>query len=285
MNNVLARAIGVNLYLDEITADVKFTFKDSDEIVPAHKSILSINSLVFDTMFYGSLPENGDIPIADASPAAFEEFLQFFYLTTFELTSENIFDVANLCKKYQVTDNAFKLCEYQMQKSLSIINMCTGYAVALLLEMHGVIQYCERLIKVKATKILKSDDFLNCDEQLLEKILQLVTVSPKCSASVIVDACMAWAKVKCQRKNLEQTPANLNLQLKGLLHRIPFDELHPDQFAQHCESNNHFLDKDDLEAIIVKMLAKQARAIDIDKEEVFTFNLITSSNSPLRANE
>lgn len=60
------------LYLDQLTAHVKFVFEDSNETVPAHKNISSIDNPVFNIMFYGSLPEKGDILIAEWPPGAFK---------------------------------------------------------------------------------------------------------------------------------------------------------------------------------------------------------------------
>lgn len=93
------------LYLNSKIADVYFGFDidtDNPKRVLAHKSILSVLSPVFDTMFYDSLPEQGDIPIVDASAEAFEDFLQFFYICKVQLRSKNVADVMNLCKKIRI---------------------------------------------------------------------------------------------------------------------------------------------------------------------------------------
>ncbi|XP_055305932.1 BTB/POZ domain-containing protein 3-like [Sitodiplosis mosellana] len=161
-DNHLTRNKSENLYLDSKTADVKFVFgagTDHVETVPAHKSILSIVSPMFDKMFYGSLPEPGDVPIVDASAAAFKEFLQFFYLNKVQLTPEHIIDVSNLCKKYELVEG-LAICENPLQKSFSIDEMCSGYALAILLEITNTIQFCEKKIKLNAEAILKSTSFL-----------------------------------------------------------------------------------------------------------------------------
>ncbi|XP_055304166.1 kelch-like ECH-associated protein 1B [Sitodiplosis mosellana] len=252
-NNTTALSIGHKLYLDTKTSDTKFAFKDSTESVVAHKSILSIGSPVFDAMFYGSLPEETHILIVDASPNAFKEFLQFFYLVEVQLSSEHIFEVANLCKKYEVNDG-LELCKSPMEMSLTINNMCSGYSVALLLEMKSTVEFCKREITQKATEILKSANFLECDHKLFENIIQLS--SSKCSAMVVVDACMAWAKAECDRENLEHTSANLKAQLKDTIDCIPFAELNSEEFAWHTKTYERFFDEDELEAIILKKAKK-----------------------------
>ena len=97
-----------NRYLDANTADVKFLFGFGTghvEVVPAHKSILSSKSAVFEAMFDGSsiMIENDD-----ASAAAFKEFLQLFYMRKIRLTLEHRVEVQNLCKKY-INDDGLKL--------------------------------------------------------------------------------------------------------------------------------------------------------------------------------
>lgn len=241
------------LYLDSKTADVKFVFADSGESVPALKAILSVTSPVFDAMFYGSLPETGDISIVDATPEAFRQFLQFFYLSKVQLDTDHVFQVANLCKKYEVNDG-LTLCETPMRHSLTINNMCTGYATAKLLEMESVIELCEQNIQQNAAEILNSTDWLECNHETMDNILQLV--SSKCSASEIVDACMNWAKAKCERENVEQTSVNLKAQLKGIVERMPFVELNWEQFSEHITKYKRFLAEDELEAIILKRAQK-----------------------------
>ncbi|XP_055307396.1 BTB/POZ domain-containing protein 6-like [Sitodiplosis mosellana] len=255
VNNGLASENCQKLYLDPMTADVHFVFSMSAKNISSHKIILSVGSPVFHAMFYGSLPEKGDVVIKDASPGAFKEFLQFFYLSKVQLSSEHIFQVANLCKKYAVNEG-LKLCEAPIMQSLTINNMCTGYAAALLLNMKIVIEFCERKIKQEATKILKSADFLDCDHMLLDKILQLV--SSKCSALDIVGTLMAWAKAECIREKMPGIPANLREQLNHSYHRIPFHELSHEQFARHIVMYPGFFTNTDLETIVLKILSKKA---------------------------
>lgn len=245
------------LYLDEKTADVEFLFNNAESI-SAHKNILSVGSPVFDTMFYGSLPEKRHILISDAIKGAFREFLQFFYLSKVRLTAENIFQVANLCKKYVVIDG-LSLCEAPMKKSLTINNMCSGYAMAKLLEIENIIKYCGEGIKENSSKILKSPEFLSCNHKQFDDILQLL--SPGCKASAIVHGCMSWAKSECGRKNISSTSANLKVQLIGSFDRIPFSKLNSDRFSQFTNTYKQFFDEDELLAIILKIMPKKVKTV------------------------
>lgn len=237
-------------YLDSQTADVRFvcgTGTSRTENIPAHKIVLSAGSKKFKAICVSSWREQ-DL-VVDASPAAFKEFLQFFYLKNVRLTSENIFQVINLCKKYEV-NNGLKYCEAHLQKSLTISNMCSGYGIALRFEMKNITKYCEKEIKPNATEILNSSDFLNCNHHLFDKIFQLV--SSECIALDVVDGCMAWAKAKCGRGHLEITPGNIRAQLKNSFERIPFEVLSQQQFAQCIKTYGQMFISTELIEIILK---------------------------------
>lgn len=76
--------------------------------------------------------------------------------------------------------------------------------------MEKGVQFCERKIRMKAIDVLKLDDFFDCDQQLFQNVLQLI--SSKCRASIIIDACMNWAKAECQHENLDFSSENLRAQ-------------------------------------------------------------------------
>ncbi|XP_055307980.1 BTB/POZ domain-containing protein 6-B-like [Sitodiplosis mosellana] len=262
VNNQLSQNNFEKFYLDSNSADVKFVFgADHVETVPAHKIILSGSSPTFNTMFYGSLPEQGDVPMDDTSAAVFKEFLQFFYLTTVRLTSEHIADVTNLCKKYEMVE-ALKLCEDPLQRSFTIDGMCSGYELAILLDLTDTIQFCEQKIIQHAESILKSTSFLECNRDLIDQIIQLVIPELELklkvgSAWVIVNAYMAWTKAECERNNLEETTANLKAQLGQSLANIPFVDLNAEQFGRFIATYNGLLNESDLITIIQKTKKKQ----------------------------
>lgn len=223
--NFLAGTGCEKLYLDTRTADVFFAFdaKNEDhEQIPAHKSILSAMSPVFDAMLYGPAKENGDINIVDSTPEAFREFLQFFYLTQVELSTENLLEVMNLGKQYML-DDCLTACTKFCEATLTLDNMCWGYELAILFDLDGLMRFCERQISANPNEIFKSNCFLNCDPNLLRHILQLDAL--ECDESMIFDGCIAWAKRACARNGLKSKKAdNLRSQLGDLFYEIRFGE-------------------------------------------------------------
>lgn len=169
------------LYLDPKSADVRFLFSNPDhpeevpEVIAAHKMILCSCCPVFDTMFNGPLKESGDIVIKDSSAKAFKEFLQFFYLGNVELTVENSVDVLNLCKKYGMSE-CLKACEAALKKLLTINELCWGYGIANFYELEDLAKFCGTKIKENAHEILTTESFLQCNAELLTKILKLMSL-------------------------------------------------------------------------------------------------------------
>lgn len=165
------------LYLNPKGADVNFVFDadtDHPQKLPAHKIILSLDSPVYDRMFFGSMQEKGDVLIVDATIAAFKEFLQFFYCNEVSLSSINVIYVTNLCKKSEMNE-FLKPCETALQDSLAMNDMCWGYSIAQLLEQENLSRFCEEKIKTYAAKIITSESFLECDIKILSKILAMVS--------------------------------------------------------------------------------------------------------------
>lgn len=253
------------LYMNSETSDVKFVCDmdtDHPETIPAHKSILSMDNPIFYAMFYGPVKEKGDILIKDTCAAAFKEFLQFFYLGKVTLTSENIAQVMNLCKKYDMKE-CMTVCETTLQNSLTMDDMCFGYSIAVLYEQENLTKFCEqRIINTSAREIIKSESFLECERNLLEKILMLV--SSKWSALEVVIACMEWAKAQCDRNNLELKPSNIRYQLGELFNWIPFENLTLEQFSQHFITYSGFFDLDEIGTINKKILLRSQQSNKFD---------------------
>lgn len=240
--NVLAWRGCHKLYLDERTADVYFLFRSDGEIideVPAHKAILSSISRVFDALFYGSLQQEGDIEIVDATPAAFREFLQFFYRSDVKLTTEHIPQVMNLGKQHMI-DDCINACTNFYENTLTLDNMCWGYELALLFDQNSLQKYCEQKINENAEEIFRSNSFLTSKPNLLHHILQLESL--KCDESTVFNGCIEWAKSACALKGLdEKNPKILRNELGELFYEIRFGEMTVEKFHDcYCKHEGLF---------------------------------------------
>lgn len=94
-------------YLSEKYAEFHFIFNSTDgkcDRIPVHKVFLSAKSNVFEKMFTGSWSDKWEVEIVDVTASAFREFLQFIYLSKVKLTMENVSDVIDLGKKYNMNE-------------------------------------------------------------------------------------------------------------------------------------------------------------------------------------
>lgn len=265
--NFLAGTGCEKLYLDTRTADVLFVFdvKNEDrEEIPAHKSILSAISPVFDAMLYGPAKENGDIQIVDSTADAFREFLQFFYLTQLELTTDNLLEVMNLGKQYML-DDCLSACTEFCEATLMLDNMVWGYELALLFDMDSLREFCERKISANPPEIFQSKCFLNCDLNLLRQIVQLNSL--QCDESVVFDGCIAWAKRACTRNGLKSKNAdNLRSQLADVFYEIRFGEFTHKDFHDRYSLYDGFFTLEEFRDITMMIASKEFRADKFNRD-------------------
>lgn len=245
------------LYLNGENADIFFVLKTSEQDcvkIPAHKSVLSVTSPIFDAMFYGASTQVGDIEISGSTPEAFKEFLQFFYRSTVKLSDQNLAEVMNLVKKYEL-DDCFNECSEVCELTLTLDNLCWGYDLAILFEHEDLILFCEQKISENSRDIFRSTSFLNCDLNLLHRILQLESLN--CDESAVFDGCIAWAKTACVRKDLNKNDMqNIRTQLGDQFYEIRFGEMNLEDFYdRYCFYRNLF-SLDEFEDIISMIAMK-----------------------------
>lgn len=101
-----------------------FTLVTSDgNVIPVHKSVLSVRSAVFETMMETNMRENSEnrAKIADISPPAFLEFLRFIYCGKVEGVDEHAVELLYAATKYDIQDLK-PLCVKSLAENLSITN-------------------------------------------------------------------------------------------------------------------------------------------------------------------
>ncbi|XP_055310677.1 BTB/POZ domain-containing protein 3-like [Sitodiplosis mosellana] len=238
------------LYLNEDFADVNFVFNVYDECekVPANKANLAVLSPVFKTMFFGSLPEKGDVPIPDADVDAFKEFLQIFYLGKVSLTMENIETVVHLADKYDVLEHV-NACAVFPKGQLTLDNMCWGYQLAVNLKHKDLIEFCEDQIAKSPKEVFTTDAFQRCGKSTLKRILELGLI---CDETDIFDACLTWAKYACERNDLDVADAvNLRTQLGDCLNLIRFGLMKIGEFSKIYMLHKGLFTSEEFEDIIL----------------------------------
>lgn len=236
------------LYLNADGADVWFVF--DKERIPAHKLILVTMSPWFETMFFGSLPESNEVNMTDAnvSAEAFKEFLRFIYMSTANLTMDNIEGVIHLAKQ-SLSDEIFAKCEDFLMNNVNTETMFFGYQLALTYDANRLRKMCEEEICVNAEQVLKSRSFIEFPFQFLTNILRCDALA--CDEKVIFKACIAWAKASCARTN--QDPLNaehLRAHLKDSIYQIRFCSMNVKEFAACISSYSGLFSADEMHEIV-----------------------------------
>lgn len=257
--NVLSLRDSEALYLNRRNCDVLFIFRDANgriyEKLPAHKSILSVISPVFDDMFYGAALVAGNVSVYETSAEIFKEFLQFFYLSTVQLTAKNFFSVMQLVTKYGIEDCVLDACSELCEITITLDNICWGYELAILFEHAELQQFCKQFVSENAQKIFQSTNFLYCESNVLRNIVELDSL--QCDELTVFDGCLAWARNACQRERIDATNMqNLRQQLGDIFFDIRFGCMKVEEFyKRYCRYKGLF-SLDEFEDIISMIALK-----------------------------
>lgn len=177
-------------FLSDTLADIYFVF-DSGKRIPAHKLIL-VASNVFKIMFTGLWRSEQEIRITE-SPAAFIEFLQFFYVSAIKLTVDNVVDVMHLAYRYEVED-CKAACWELLRKTHCAANACMGYQLAARFKQNDMLKKSSQMIVSRTQQVVNSAAFLNSDRTVLEYIMKQNLLL--CTEFMLFETVMAWVKHK-----------------------------------------------------------------------------------------
>lgn len=258
LKNVLPNTLISKLYLQNDIADVCFKFEHDQKItrVPAHKTILASGSPVFRETFFTLLPEQKVVEIVDASASEFKEFLQLFYLSSMTLTIENMNAVIRLAERYVVSDR-LNQCFVNVDDQITNTNVFWAYQWAVALKDEHLQQLCTK--KCNDTflmkKLFKSNEFLHCDQSILEHILQAELTTR--SEIDVFKACMAWSKLSCRKNELdENVVANVKDQLGNCFYLIRFGTMPQSRINKILKDKSDLFTRDEL----VELLRKCTRS-------------------------
>lgn len=237
--SAFASKISRKQYLDEKTADIHFICGKQRERIPAHKSILAKASDAFDSMFYGPLAE-ADIQLPDTSPDAFKDFLQFCYLDEVNLNLEHIVEIMDLTNKYCMTECTV-VCGNFWAKHLTFDDICWAYHWAIFFGEAEFKEFCERKISAYPQLVFDSSSFLRCEFIVLKHILEIDSLL--CDESIVLGACLNWARFACKRDGLNpKAIGNLRIYLKDALYKIRYGSMTFNEFREHMDANDGLFD-------------------------------------------
>lgn len=248
-------------YLNESSADVHFICQSDDrqsEVhVPAHKIVLASKSETFQTMFYGSLPEKGDVKLQSLTASAFKEFLQMFYFNEVVVTMENVDQVVDLSKQYQ-TEHGLSICGNFLKENLSTDNFIKFYEMALLYELAELKSFCE----ISAPVLLGRKEIVKSTRNELKHILQIKQLYVDMD---LLDVCVQWAQnARAERKIGPGSMDEIVQEIGDLIEYFDFPSMPQDKMQQVLDTFDAILTKDTYKQIIA-ILMKRGTPLDVNK--------------------
>jgi len=245
---------------DEATADVHFVFDGTPAIrLSAHKVVLAGNSSVFETMFFGALPESGDVKIVDVDASIFQTFLQMFYYGGIIVKVDCFDQLLYLLDKYNVAEG-LQQCETYLLELLDNGTMCWGYGLSLLYNLMKLQKYCEEKVQRDTQLILMSDSFASSTEHVVQHIFAMNKLN--CTEVNLFEAAIKWidyhmlfddqVNCKCSIESEQSTIAHslkLQQKVKQLVQYIRFPTMTINELNKCLDMNATLLSAEEEEDI------------------------------------
>ena len=224
------------MFNNEHLSDVKFSVRGSDgesetdQLITAHKFVLSIGSPVFEAKFYGELAETKDtIQLPDCDYESLLELFRYLYSDEVNLSGSNVLGVLYLAKKYMVPALADK-CKDYLQDKLDPSNVFTILPTAQKYEEKNLVDRCWEVIDSQTEQALKSDGFETIEKTLLEALVQRETLETR--EAELFKACDRWAIKQCRKQGLA-TNGELKRRVLGeeIIKAIRYPVMKQEEFA------------------------------------------------------
>lgn len=162
------------LFNNEILSDVHFNVgkDDNQQLIPAHKFVLSVGSSVFDAMFNGVLANKCDeIELPDVEPAAFMHLLKFLYSDEVRIGPESVMTTLYTAKKYAVAALEEHCVDF-LKSNLGTDNAFLLLTQARLFDEPQLASLCLEMIDKNTAEALNAEGFTDVDQETLNVVLE-----------------------------------------------------------------------------------------------------------------
>ena len=255
-------------------ADIHFELNDSDELIPAHKFVLSVGSCVFEAMFQRNNEALSSIVhVPDMETHAFRTLLRFLYgdyhNPSSAITHDTVMSILYGAKKYCIL-GLERLCVDFLKKNISIENALILLSQARLFDEAQLAAQCLEVIDKNAMYALQTPELLDIDLDTLMAILKRDTLGVR--EIKLWQTCIAWAKNKCHNSNQIVTPEMIRQTLGAALKLIRFPLMSQEEFAQGPAQSGILTDKEVISIFLYFNLpAKSYKLCEFDDEPRSTF--------------
>ncbi|KAJ6642729.1 Actin-histidine N-methyltransferase [Pseudolycoriella hygida] len=139
-------------------------------------------------------------------------------------------------------------CAQNLQENLKHDEICTGLDLAITFDQNDLKLHCLEQIGKYTETVFGTDAFLGCSKAALTSILEGDNIS--CDESKVFNACIEWAKSKCQEGGTnEPTVAQLKHQLADCLHFVQFRLMSPQQISDCVVGQKGLFNQEELEEL------------------------------------
>ncbi|KAL3109041.1 hypothetical protein niasHT_012603 [Heterodera trifolii] len=182
----------------------------------------------------GRATKKNSILVPDIEIVAFEAMLTFIYTKHFNgLDANNWLNVLMAADKYNITGLVKECADFPIEK---LPNVFLAYEKALLLNMEDFSLRCLHYIDQNARKLIKSEAFLQIDQNVLCVILERDPM--RISEIEIWNAALCWADEQCRQNGIECSAENRREMLGPALFNIRFPLMQKEEFTKSVVSTN-----------------------------------------------
>jgi len=227
-----------NLYTQSpmLHTDVTFKFNNGDRI-HAHKLILTLFSPVFEAEFYGSLNQDGEIPITDIEPEIFRMLLGYLYTSIPLDVKDKDFDCSKAWNLWYATEK-YILPELSESCKLKIQQCVQNHDHYTLLNLVNAVKYhisdyitfhaTEKVNKALET-IIHTEEWRSLEEYVFVHILSQENLS--LTEGQLFEAILNWCRAKCQVEGEENQREAVREKLSRFLDYIKWENMSGEEFV------------------------------------------------------
>ena len=255
-NTILER--NRHMFNNSDMSDISFTCEGSDKTFYAHKYVLATSSAVFHAMFYGGLAEKESIVrLPDAKEESLEQFLRFLYTEECTFTTENVFEITYLAKKY-ILPSLKEKCVNFLVENLNPENVLDVLDQATRFDEEDLKRHCWKVIQSNTSKVVASDSFNNISQMTMTKLLRRNKLNiPEVE---LFQAVLKWIDFQCSSKNLEPTSKNRRSVIGKAIYAFRFFSMSQTEFIEHV-SKSGLLRSNEILPIYEKFLGTDSPAL------------------------
>ncbi|KAL3120095.1 hypothetical protein niasHT_003347 [Heterodera trifolii] len=178
--------------------------------------------------------DKGQIEVQDIEIEAFKAMLTFIYTMNFNgLDVNNLFDILEAANKYNIIGLVKKCADFPIEK---LHNVFVSFQEARFLNMEYFAGRCLRYIDQNISVLIKSEAFLQIDQDLLCVILERDQL--RISEIEIWNAALRWADEQCRQNDIECSAENQRKMLGPALFNIRLPLIPKEEFTKSVVSTN-----------------------------------------------